>query len=61
MTLSGCTVSGNIAGGGYSPSEGGGIYNDYAGNLTILNCLVTGNSPNDVYNLGTWNGKHKKN
>jgi predicted outer membrane repeat protein len=56
MTLSGCTVSGNFAvESAYNyPPEGGGIYNGYAGILTILNSVVTGNSPNDVYNLGTF-------
>jgi hypothetical protein len=56
MTLSGCTVSGNFAVmSAYNyPAEGGGIYNGYDGILTILNSDVTGNSPNDVYNLGTF-------
>jgi hypothetical protein len=61
MTVSGCTVSGNNAGYYTSTSaEGGGIYNGYAGNLTILNSVVTGNSPNDVYNLGTFQKQHSK-
>ena len=62
MTLSGCTVSGNTAVlSAYNvPPEGGGIYNGYSGNLTILNSVVTGNSPNDVYNLGTLQKGHSK-
>jgi hypothetical protein len=54
MTLSGCTVSRNFAVDGVFLSEGGGIYNGPAGSLTILNSVVTGNSPNDVYNVGIW-------
>jgi hypothetical protein len=62
MTLSGSTVSGNFAVlSAYNyPPEGGGIYNGYSGILTILNSVVTGNSPNDVYNLGTFQKKDSK-
>jgi predicted outer membrane repeat protein len=62
MTLSGCTVSGNFAVmSAYNyPPEGGGIYNGYDGILTILNSVVTGNSPDDVYNLGTFQRKGSK-
>jgi hypothetical protein len=62
MTLSGCNVSGNFAVmSAYNyPAEGGGIYNGYNGILTILNSVVTGNSPNDVYNLGTFQTQGSK-
>jgi hypothetical protein len=60
LTLSGSYVISN-----YASYEGGGIYNDYSGKLTILNSVITTNSPNNVYNLNTspppgTGGKQKK-
>jgi predicted outer membrane repeat protein len=53
MTLSGSTVTQNFS----WNAGGGGIYNDYRGVLTILDSVVQGNSPDDLYNLGTWTHK----
>jgi hypothetical protein len=56
MTLSGSTVTRNST---YtSLPSGGGIYNDFGGSLTVFESVVTGNSPDDVYNVGKW--KHQK-
>jgi len=56
MTLSGSTVTQNAT---YtSLPSGGGVYNDYGGTLTVFDSAVTGNSPDDVYNVGKW--KHQK-
>jgi hypothetical protein len=56
MTLGGTTVTKNRT--GTSLPSGGGIYNDFGGSLTVFDCVVTGNSPDDVYNVGKW--KHQK-
>jgi len=49
LTLSGSIVTQNATGG-----EGGGIFNDLDGQLTILCSIVKGNTPQDLYNLGSW-------
>jgi hypothetical protein len=54
LTVSGSVIKGNTA------VYGGGIYNDSAGMLTILNSTVTGNQAWDVYNLGTWSQQGSK-
>jgi hypothetical protein len=46
MTLSACTVTGNTA------FDGGGIYNDTQGHLTILSSKVTNNTTDDIFNVG---------
>ena len=51
LTLSGSIVTRNATGGG---GEGGGIFNDISGQLTILSSTVKGNKPQDLYNLGSW-------
>jgi hypothetical protein len=49
VTIQESTLSGNIA-----ANFGGGIYNATSGNLMIeSNSTVVGNSPDDLYNLGT--------
>jgi hypothetical protein len=56
MTLSGSTVTQNST---YTTlPSGGGIFNDYGGNLTVYGSVVTGNSPDDVFTVGKW--KHQK-
>jgi hypothetical protein len=55
LTLSGCTVTNNVAGGSLgiasSRFEGGGIYNN--GTMTLSGCTVTGNTARDrVYSSG---------
>ena len=45
-TVQDSTVSGNDAG------EGGGIYNDFSSMLTLCGSTVTGNTGDDVCNLG---------
>jgi hypothetical protein len=51
LTISSSTVTGNTASG-----EGGGIYN--TGTLAVSYSTVTGNSPNDIYNLGKFQKNH---
>jgi hypothetical protein len=54
LTLSGSTVTKNSTNGG---GEGGGVFNDYGGILTILSSTVKGNHAPvgiDLYNLGSW-------
>jgi hypothetical protein len=34
--------------------DGGGIFNDLDGELTILCSIVKGNKPQDLYNFGSW-------
>jgi hypothetical protein len=56
ITISGSTVTQNWT--GTTLPSGGGIYNDFGGILTIFESFVTGNSSDDVYNVGRW--KHQK-
>jgi hypothetical protein len=50
LTLSGCTVSGNVT----NPGRGGGIFNDQKGHLTIQSrSSIANNYPCDLYNLGS--------
>src|SRR5262249_2298165 len=51
LTVSHCTLSDNTAIGG-----GGGIYNAVGATLNVVNhSTISGNSPDDVKNLGTLN------
>jgi hypothetical protein len=52
MTLSSSTVTKN------SGDMGGGIYN--SGTLTVLLSTVTGDTPDDLYNIGTLKHKQSK-
>jgi hypothetical protein len=51
LTISSSTVTGNTAYG-----EGGGIYN--GGTLAVSYSTLTGNSPDDIYNLGKCQKNH---
>ena len=53
MTLTSCTVTGNTA-----TFAGGGIDNATNANLTLDHSTVTGNSPDDVYDLGKFQHNH---
>ena len=55
LSLSGSTVTQNAA------TYGGGIFNDTAGILTVLNSSGTHNTGFDLYNLGSWSAdSHSK-
>jgi hypothetical protein len=43
MTVSGCTLSGNS-----TPGNGGGILN-WGGALTVLDSILSSNSPDNIY------------
>ena len=50
LTVSQCSLSGNSAG------SSGGIWNDFGATLNVLNhSSITGNTPDDVQNLGRLN------
>ncbi len=51
LTVSHSTISGNSA------TSGGGIYNDSNEANTLTNSTVDGNTPDDLYNLGTFQSK----
>ena len=47
LTVSSCTLMSNVAG------DGGGIFNDSAGTLTLTNSTVSGNSQSGIANQGS--------
>ena len=47
LTVSSCTLMSNVAG------DGGGIFNDSAGTLTLTNSTVSGNSQSGIANSGS--------